>query len=394
MQRLKRRLIAVLLFAAVLTGLAKLALASDYAARETISRIQAAVGAPVEVKSVDLGFGGSTLTEVKVLETATTTEAPAWTTARAIDADLSLWRLLTNDLGGGVVTLRDVGVTLAFDRDGRLLTQMPVPPEPAGPMPLVRLEGGTFTIRREGVPTETFHNIKLELRTDGERQTLSGTIDDPDWGPWTVSGGRDSLTGPFALILKTAKEVRATMPLLRRAPFVPPSTWRAVEVEGDTPCEVTLRFVPGEPVHYKADLSPHDTTVRVPVIDLQAVGASGRVVIEDNILTLTNVRGNTGGGDLRVGSIMDFRVPDSHTERYTIEVSRLNPRLLPPTWQVPALGSEIAGKADIELSFRDGRLVKTRGQGQGTIRMFPFVRPLSIYMEADGEGFRFGLGKN
>jgi hypothetical protein len=393
MQRLKRRLIAFLFLAAALTGLAKLTLASDYAAREAKARIQAAIGAPVDAKTIDLGFTASAFTEVKVLENTPTAAAPAWSTAKAVDASISLWQLLTNDLGGGVVTLRDVAVTLAFDRDGRLLTRMPEPPEAEGPLPLLRLEGGSFTIRREGVPPETFRNIKLELRTVGERQTLSGTIDDPDWGPWTVSGGRETATGPFAVILKSAKDIRVAMPLLRRTPFVGPGVWRAVEVEGDTPCEVTLRFVPGEPVHYKADLSPRNTTVRVPVIDLQATGANGRVVIEDNILTLTNIRGSTGGGDLRVGSTMDFRVPGSHVERYTIEVSRLNPRLLPATWQVPALGSEIAGKADLELTFRAGILVNTRGQGHGTVKMLPFLPPVNIYMESDGRGFRFGLGK-
>ncbi len=393
MQWLKRRIIALVLVAAVLTGLAKLALASDYAVREAKARIQAAIGAPLETQSVALGFTASALRGVQVFETAATAAAPAWTTAQAVDADVSLWQLLTNDLGSGVVTLRDVAVTLAFDRAGRLLTRMPAPTEVAGPLPLVRLEGGTFTLRREGVPTEVFHNIRLELRTDGERQSLSGTIDDPDWGPWIVSGGRQKAADPFALVLKTAKEVRATMPLLRRAPFVPPGTWRAVEVEGDTTCEVTLRFVPGEPVHYRADLSPHDTTVLVPSIDLRAVGASGRVVIDDNVLTLSNVRGMTGGGELRLGSTMDFRVPGSHVERYAVAVSGLNPRLLPALWQVPMVEGQIDGKADMELTFRDRYLLNTRGQGTGTLRMFPFLRPLSVYMEADGRGFRFGLGK-
>jgi hypothetical protein len=129
-------------------------------------------------------------------------------------------------------------------------------------------------------------------------------------------------------------------------------------------------FARGEPVHCRADLSPHDATVRIPPIDLQATGASGRVVIDDNVLTLTNVRGTAGGGELRVGSTMDFRVLGSHTERYVID-----------------------GKADIELTIRDGYLVNTRGQGQGTLRMFPFLRPLSVYLEADGRAFRFGLGK-
>jgi hypothetical protein len=393
MQRLKRRFIGLVILAAVVIGLAKLALASDYAMREAKSRIQAAIGAPVDAKTIDLGFVGSAFADVQVFETTPTAPPPAWSTAKAVDADLSLWQLLTNDLGRGIVTLRDVAVTLSFDRDGHLLTRMPEPPEAEGPMPLVRIEGGTFTLRREGVPTEVFRNIKLELRTDGERQTLSGTIDDPDWGPWIVGGGRQKTADPFTLILKTAKEIRATMPLLRRAPFVPPGTWRAVEVEGDTPCEVTLKFVPGEPVHYKADLSPHNTNVYVPSIDLRTAATSGRVVIDDNLLTLSNVLGTAGGGEVRVGSTMDFRIPGHHVERYSVEVSRVNPRLLPERWQVPAMEGQIAGKADLELTLRNGWLVGTRGQGQGTLRMFPFLRPLSLYMEADERGFRFGLGK-
>ncbi|HEX4592494.1 MAG TPA: hypothetical protein VH120_21370, partial [Gemmataceae bacterium] len=249
--------------------------------------------------------------------------------------------------------------------------------------------------RRDGVPDEVFHNIRLELRTTGEKQVLSGTVTDPDWGQWTVSGGREKAADPITLLLKTAKEVRATMPLLRRAPFVPPSTWRAVECEGDTTCEVTLRFVPGEPVHYRADLSPHNTAVYVPSISLRAAGASGRVVIEDNLLTLSNVRGAASGGEVRLGSVMDFRTPGQSVLRFAVATSRISPRLLPETWGVPHFADgELEGKADLELDLRNGYLVTTRGQGQGTLRMWPFLRPLEIFLQADGRRFRFGLGKN
>src|SRR5207302_765694 len=130
------------------------------------------------------------------------------------------------------------------------------------------------------------------------------------------------------LVLRTAKEVRATLPLLRRVPFVPLSTWNAVEVEGGTTCEVTLTFVPDPPgaaggrrVRYRVDLSPHDTTVYVPSIDLRATAARGRVVIEDDLLTLSGVRGSAAGGELRVGSTMDFRTPGHSVMRFAVETS-------------------------------------------------------------------------
>jgi hypothetical protein len=393
MQRLKRRLFGLVLLVAVLAGLAKLALASEFAAREAKARIQAAIGAPMDARSVALGFTASAMEGVKVFEVAASADAPAWSSAGAVDADVSLWQLLTNDLSGGVVTLRDVAVTLAFDANNRLVTRLPVPPaEPATPLPLVRIEGGTFTLRRAGFPDETFHNIHLELRTDGPKQTLSGTVDDPFWGRWNVAGGCASPAEPFALVLTTAKEVRATMPLLRRAPFCPPSTWRAVECEGDTTCEVTLRFVPGDRVKYKVDLHPHNTKVYVPSIDMRSEAALGQVVIEDDVLTLKDVRGQSSGGEVRVNSTMDFRGTD-HALRFAVETSAINPRLLPASWHVPALQGKVEGKADLELTIRDGWLVGTRGQGQGTLRAFPFLPPVTLYLESDGKGFRFGLGR-
>jgi hypothetical protein len=54
---------------------------------------------------------------------------------------------------------------------------------------------------------------------------------------------------------------------------------------------------------------------------------------------------------------------------------------------------QIDGKANLELTLRDGALIGTRGQGQGTLRMFPFLRPLTLYLESNGRGFRFGMGR-
>lgn len=393
MDRYFRRFIAVILLCVVLAGLGKLALASDYAARETMTRLEAAVGAPLRAQDVQLGYSGSTLRSLQVFETNKSHDGPAWTSVGQVDADLSLWQILTNDLGPGVVTLRDVAVTLSFDRENRLITRMPEPAEKGGgSMPLVRIENGTFTLKREGFADEVFHNIRLELKTEGEKQTLSGTVDDPSWGSWLVSGGRQTATGPFTLSLKTAKEVHATMPLLRRTPFVPPGTWRAVELEGDTSCEVTLRFTPDQHVFYKVELNPHDTKVYVPSIDLRADRASGRVVIEDDLLTLSNVRGIAAGGDVRLGSTMDFRNP-THVLGFNIETSQVNPRRMPSSWNVPSLDGRVEGKASITLAIPEHGPTITTARGVGTIKTLPLLPPIELHLKADRQGIRFGLGK-
>src|SRR5207249_3752453 len=124
-------------------------------------------------------------------------------------------------------------------------------------------------------------------------------------------------------------------------------------------CELTLRFEPDGRVRYRVVLDPHDTTVYVPSIKMRAETARGRVVFEDDVLTLENVRGLSAGGDLKVGSTMDFHGGGS-VLRFAIEANALNPRLLPSSWSVPALDGKVNGRADLEVTIRDGRTT-TRG---------------------------------
>jgi hypothetical protein len=392
-RRLARVIVGAALAVGLLAGAGKVLLRSAYAAEQVTARLGAAVGAPVRVREMDLGFTASDLRDVDVLERETAASPPAWVSVGVAEVDLSLWQLLTGDLGGGTVTVRRATVNLAFDRNNRLVTRLPQPPAPAGvPLPVVRVEGGQFTLRREGFPDETFHNITLEVRSDGRRLTLAGTVHDPDWGEWTASGGQDAPGGPFTLVLRTVRPVHATPALLRRAPFVPPSVWRQVQCEGDTPCELTLRFEPGAPrPHYRVELAPTDTRVHVTAIDLTAEAARGRVIVEDDVVTLETVRGLAAGGDLRVGSTMDFRgEPD--VLKFAVEADVLNPRRMPARWNVPPLPGQVAGRADLEVLIHNGRAT-TRGRGHGTVRAFPLLAPIHLGLEADGRGFRFTLGR-
>src|SRR5439155_18619514 len=288
--------------------------------------------------------------------------------------------------------LHDVHVTLRFDKDGRLLTRMPQPAaEEAGPLPAVRLTDGTFTLQREGRPDETIHNINLELHEDGPMLLLSGAIDDPDWGPWSVAGSRGSST-PFAFNMKTRQVVHVTPALLRRTPFVPANVWNEVTCEGDTPCEIAVQFnpMPNPPVNYRVALEPKNTKVYVRAIDLRANDALGQVVIADDVLTLENVRGKSAGGDLKVRSLMDFR--GITVMKFAIEAGRLNLTQLPASWAVPALKGQLTGKAELEVACKPtGTTVK--GQGEGSVVVFPLPMPIKLQLVADGHHIRFHLAR-
>jgi hypothetical protein len=387
--RLSRLLFGLIAAAGVLTGAGKLFLGTAFAARQVVTRLGTVIGAPVRIGEVSLGYVASELRDVHVLETLPTAEPPPWTTFRGVEADLSLWQLLSGNVADGVVALRDASVVLRFDADNRLLTRLPTPEVTGAAYPLIRVEGGQFTIQKEGVPDAVFRGISLELRSDGTRLSLSGRVVDPEWGEWTVGGGQDSPTAPFTLELRTVRPVHATQELLRKAPFVPPVTWQHVQCDGVTPCDVLVRLGGGAPrTHYRVVLDPKDTKVYVPSIRLAADGAAGRVIVEDDVVTLERVRGLSSGGDLRVASRMDF-TGETNVLKFSIEAGGMHLRRLPETWKVPALEGRVSGKAELELQTRAGHRTKASGSGEGTVQMLSFLPPFRLRLEATERGFRF-----
>jgi len=298
-------------------------------------------------------------------------------------------QLLSGNVADGAVTLRDTAVTLRFDANNRLVTRLPTPEVTGGALPLVRIEGGQLTIQKHGVPDAVFRGISLELKSDGPRLTLSGRVVDPEWGEWNVGGGQDSPAGPFTLELRTVRSVHMTPELLRKAPFVPPVTWKHVQCDGTTPCEVLVQLGGGGPrTHYRVVLDPKNTKVYVPSIRLAADGAEGRVIVEDDVVTLERVRGLSAGGDLRVGSRMDFN-GETHSLKFSIEAGGMNLKRLPESWQVPALEGKVSGKAELELLTRGGHRTATRGSGEGSVQMLSFLPPFRLRLEATERGFRF-----
>jgi hypothetical protein len=365
-------------------------LRSAYAAEQVTARIGEAVGAPLRIAGLDLGFSRSSLFGLQVLERDATEYSPPWLTIGSVDADLSLPQLMSGNLADGVVKFRDVHVTLRFDRDGQLLTKLPAPRgEGRGTLPLVKLENGAFTLQQEGRPDETFYNIGLELRADGSQLLLSGGIDDPFWGPWNVVGSKVSATAPVALNLKTRQPVHVTPAMLKRTPFVPPIVWHQVTCEGDTPCEVALQFNPANSINYRVALEPRNTRVYVRAIELNAEGAQGHVVIADDVLTLENVRGNSAGGELKLRSLMDFRGVASMM-RFSIEAGLLSLAQLPIQWNVPAFRGQLSGKAELEVTAGPDRTT-VRGDGEGIVRVPLLPRAIKVRIVADGQRIRFNI---
>ena len=246
-------------------------------------------------------------------------------------------------------------------------------------MPTMAIQNGTVTLRQEARADFVVHGVEAELHTDGDGLVVSGTTSDPTWGKWELTASFHRQGGESSLTLKTTG-MHLSQPMLDSLPFVAPSVWREVQLEGKTPVELTVRFTPttGE-VSYRVAFEPKATKVQVTSIDLHAEDASGLVVVEDGVVHLRDVRGKSADGEITTAADMDFRRQPQHL-RFQVAVDRLNLEKVSKSWGVTGpqfQGGRLTGQAELRVTLAQGKS-KISGQGEGVIRdlrIFRTARP-------------------
>ncbi len=377
MRRLRRVAIAVLVLVIAAVVGVKFWLNSAAAANYVAGCVADRAGAPVTIGDIDIGWTSSHAGNINVA---------GWLTLASADIGVSLPQFVRGDESGDIV-VANAAATLTFDANNHLTTPLPKPKTGGGSLPYVRLDGGSLTLAFPD-RKETFRNLRGELREQSGKATITGTADDPEWGPWTIAGG--ATDDGFTLTLTTRTPVHVTPALLKRVPFVRPSVWEVVSAEGDTPVEVVLRFTPKQPVRYRVTLHPKDTRVYVSTIDLYAEKAVGKVVIEDGVVTLDSVSGKALGGNLAVDSTMDFR-GDGSAMTFAVKATDLMMQHVPQRWRVLRRQGRLNGTADLTVNVRNGEAT-TSGAGYGEVRLLPLLPPLKIRMRADDHGYAFDVG--
>jgi hypothetical protein len=392
----------LLVLGVALVGAARWYLTSQRVARQVAERMAAVLGGPVNVRAVNIGLTrGTTLDGFEAYQGDGTDAEGPWLEVRHAAADVSAFGLLEGELPREL-TLQDPGVTLRFNRDNHLLTRLPTAKTPVGKLPEVRIEGGRFTLEQEGQPPMTAAGLNADVTGEGPAVHLKGAIDDPYWGKWDVAATLDRQTKVVTLRLDSGP-THVTMEKLRALPFVSKKVWDEVEVEGDTPVRFTETFRPAETpggkpdVHYRIELEPRNTKVYIPSIKLHAEQASGKVVIEDKVVTLTGVQGRTADGQIKTDAVLDFRPAESKLS-FKIDVEGLALHGLPKTWKVPSgIDGRLTGHADLVVLVAKGK-AKPRGSGEGLIEnprlgMFRPKKPIRLTLHADENGFKFRPGQ-
>src|SRR5262249_30661227 len=181
------------------------------------------------------------------------------------------------------VELSGVVVVLRFDEDGHLLTRLPRVKPTGKPFPQLVLHDARLTLDQKGRPPMVINGVEAEGSDNSGTLSFHGTVKDPYWGDWTVGGSFNATQGQVLLNLHTP-HTHVTQKKLKEVPFVSPSVWQQVELEGDTPVDLDLRFTVGESgARYRVALEPKETTVHVTSINLHAEHASGTVIVADRL---------------------------------------------------------------------------------------------------------------
>ena len=354
-----------LLAAAVATGwfLSHSALAGRLIERKLEDRL----GTTVDFDRASVGIAGVSIENFRLRERNAGADAAPFLTVGNVDMNVGAVGAIF-DKSPLTIRLRDARVLLRFNRNGELLTRLPKNAGGGG-FPTLKIESGTLTIRQEGRADSVFHGIDLTVNAADDRLNLAGTVQDQAWGQWTANGFIPmAANGRGQLTLQTTGPQLVTPELLRQVPFVNPNAWKYVELAGTTPAKLVLSLAAdNKAIGYRIELQPTETTVEIPNLGMKFTGTSGRFVASENVIDLTDVRGRSAGGDIRVRSRLDFSKPDS-VLRFHADLKRMDVQALPRSWRLPAqIDGRLSGALEFVVALPASGGTRLSAKGHATI---------------------------
>jgi translocation and assembly module TamB len=377
-RRLFYAFLTILAFLLVLLIGAKVYLAS-HATPQVVARLQSALGMRVQVGTADVGLsGGSELKDVQIFEPPapanerkepnqpTAPEKP-WFRVDRVEADVSVLSLLSGSTGPAKVHLEGVSVILRFDKDGKLLTHLPTSNSSTkGELPELLIDGGQLTIDQAGRTPFVLAGIRGSLTPAGSTLKITGNIADTYWGKWDIGGKIDPGSSGIALTLDTTS-TDVTAEKLKKIPFVPPSIWDEVTADGKTSVRLALTLAPNaSDSHYKVELVPTGARVRISSIALETDQVHGKIVVDDQVVTLAKVAGRAAEGTISADGKLDFHTNPSQVN-LDVTAKDVLVRRLPPSWELPeVLDGKLTGDAKLRLRLTSP--IQTEGSsGEGTV---------------------------
>lgn len=398
MKWLYRLLIALAVVAVVLIAVVEVGrrmLASQVVSAQVASRLAKAYGAAVRLDSVNLGMNGSSVEGLRLFPAGSEgTDAKPWVTVADVKTDVTLWDALRGAAMPRKLTLAGASITLHFDRNGQLLTELPKSSGQPSALPNVCIEHSQLTIDQEGRPPLTLTGIDGCLETRDGALVVSGTIDDAAWGQWTINAQWDQQKAEGSATLASSRVV-LSQARLEALPFIPAAIWQEVnELEGDTRVHFQLSaHGSSNDIRYNLTLDPIKVRVHIPSIDLRGVLTGGSVIVEPNQVRLRQLVSSTAGGELRGNGDLDFRNEKRTRMQFDVTARHLDLLKLPRGWDLPrAITGNLNGQAKLVLTVANGK-VETDGEGHAVIKDAQVAgnpaEPIELTLRPSGKGFKF-----
>ncbi len=354
----------------------------------------------IRVNECDLGvFGTTCIRKIDVFETDLKKLEP-WLKIGSMETDVSLLRLIAGQVVPESVVVHNASVTLHFDEKGDLLTKLPKSKNNTPPkMPRLFLKNADFCLKQDGRPPLIIKGIEGEAWRDEKKDLIFvATLQDEIWGAWNLRARVEPGDGDSELNLNTL-EVSLSRTLLESLPFVPKVTWDHVKLSGITSVMMDL-FFDGkkDAVDYKIGLEPKKTSVNIPIINLDAHDAQGKVDIDNGVVKIREVQGMAAKGIIELTKAeLDFRT-DNYQMDYDLKIRDIRIQDMPDAWGLrdkkgnSFVQGVVAGWAKLKFLHDPVKGMQTSGSGLGLIEQAKLLgfsaKPIPLELKSDGAGFK------
>lgn len=367
---------------------------STPAGRALVARqIESRISMPVQVQSVHVGLWRSSIV-FQVFDPHTSRNAGEVLGVDSASADLSVFDLLRGRLDPHHVDIRGLTLNLRLDAKGKLLTTLPNLPETGAGMaiPIVNLAGAKLVVRQEGRPDFVVENATVALvPKSSDELGLNGSIDDPGWSKWTVQAEYNRTTEAGWLKM-TASDGPLNMDRLESIPYVPPSLWKHLRVEGRSAAEVDLAQDAQHKLSYGVTLRPHGASMTVTDADAELKQITGTVRLAGDQVVFEGMKAEIAGGTISANGSIDFS-SKVMIAKLNLAGSGLGLRQLPESWGLPRdIQGKLQGRADLTLLIHPDGTVEPRGGGSGTVegaKIRDIPVSITIRLVSNGKQYRF-----
>jgi hypothetical protein len=350
-------------------------------------RLGSVIGMPVEVSELDVTDETASF-RFRVMDPADPkSEVFA---VRSASADVSVADLVTGRVTPSALNLNGASLTLRVGPEGQLLTTLPSLYASSTSFPEVAIADASVCVQRKGRPDFAVSGISVRLAPSGEMIVVSGSVNDPRWGVWTIRGELRRGYSRSGWVELTSSDAPLDGETLETLPFVPAGLFERLKSTGRGSVTVRLTLNRDRTVHPSVEVHPQDAELELPDIGLTLTAVTGLLRLSGSNVEI-GLKGNVAGGSITVDGTCPL-APESTTE-LNVTARGLDTKLLPASWELPThVPGKLDGQATLNLTIdRDGKLAP---YGNGSVTLSdrkllgaPVGTPFRLY--GDGTRFRF-----